>query len=193
MVLAIGKEQTAELQHRYKQFKFLSPKLELINREEIQLLEPNVVKNRELKEDILALSTEEGYTINFQKLAQSFLNKSIEHSPKSINLMMKTKVNKLEKEGELYHIQTTKGVVAAKVVVFTTGAYSLLFAKSLGYGKDYALLDVAGSFYLHQAFLMAKSIQYNLRRYLLPLFMEIQKFMTQARLDLVLLPKLLSY
>jgi len=33
-------------------------------------------------------------------------------------------------------------------VVVTAGAYSLLFAKSLGYGKDFALLSVAGSFYL---------------------------------------------
>ncbi len=46
--------------------------------------------------------------------------------------MMATKVNRLEKEGELYHIYTSRGVVAAKVVVFATGAYSLLFAKSLG-------------------------------------------------------------
>jgi len=164
MVLAIGKEQTKEIQQRYKQFKSLFPELKLVNREEIQLLEPNVVKNRTPEEEILALFTEEGYTIDFQKLAQSFLNKSIEHSNKSIDLMMETKVNKLKKEGELYHIQTTRGVVAAKVVVFTTGAYSLLFAKSLGYGKDYALLDVAGSFYLAPGVLNGKVYTVQLKK-----------------------------
>jgi malate dehydrogenase (quinone) len=156
MVLAIGKEQTQELQHRYKKFKLSFPNLRWINKEEIKLLEPNVVRNRRTEEEISALFTDEGYTIDFQKLAQSFLNKSIEHSTKSIDLMMETKVNSLKKEGELYYIQTTKGVVATKVVVFTTGAYSLLFAKSLGYGKDYALLDVAGSFYLAPGVLNGK-------------------------------------
>lgn len=164
MVLAVGKEQTEELQQRYKQFKSLFPKLKLINREEIELLEPNVVKNRSPEEEILALSTEEGYTIDFQKLAQSFLNKSIEHSTKSIDLMMETKVNRLEKEGELYYIQTNKCIVTAKVVVFTTGAYSLLFAKSLGYGKDYALLDVAGSFYLAPGVLNGKVYTVQLKK-----------------------------
>lgn len=164
MVLAVGKEQTQELQDRYKQFKFLFPKLKLIERAEIELIEPNVVKNRLPEEEILALFTEEGYTIDFQQLAQSFLNKSIDHSPKSIDLMMETKVNKLEKEGELYYIQTTKGVVAAKVVVFATGAYSLLFAKSLGYGKDYALLDVAGSFYLAPGVLNGKVYTLQLKK-----------------------------
>lgn len=164
MVLAVGKEQIEELQERYKQFKSLFPKLRLVNREEIQLLEPNVVKSRAPEEEILGLFSEEGYTIDFQKLAQSFLNKSIEHSPKSINLMMETKVNKLAKEGELYRIQTTRGVVTTKVVVFTTGAYSLLFAKSLGYGKNYALLDVAGSFYLAPGVLNGKVYTVQLKK-----------------------------
>lgn len=164
MVLALGKEQTEELKQRYKQFQFLFPNLRLVNRAEIQLLEPNVVKNRLPEEEILALFTEEGYTIDFQKLSQSFLNKSIEHSTKSIDLMMETKVNRLKKEGELYYIQTTRGVVTAKVVVFTTGAYSLLFAKSLGYGKDYALLDVAGSFYLAPGVLNGKVYTVQLKK-----------------------------
>jgi malate dehydrogenase (quinone) len=164
MVLAIGEEQTQELQHRYKQFKPLFPKLKLVNRKEIQSLEPNVVKNRVPEEEILALFSEEGYTVDFQKLAQSFLNKSIERSPKSIDLMMETKVNRIEKEGELYYIQTTRGLVTAKVVVFTTGAYSLLFAKSLGYGKNYALLDVAGSFYLTPGILNGKVYTVQLKK-----------------------------
>ena len=46
MVLAIGKEQTEELRERYKEFKALFPKLKLINKDEIELLEPSLVKNR---------------------------------------------------------------------------------------------------------------------------------------------------
>ena len=155
MVLAIGKEQAEELRERYKEFKTLFPKLKLLEKEEIELLEPNVVKGRAPAEEILALSTEEGYTIDFQKLAQSFLRKSVDNKS-SIELMMATKVKSVNKAGELYHIQTDGEAIAAKVVVFTAGAYSLLFAKSLGYGKDYALLDVAGSFYLAPGVLNGK-------------------------------------
>jgi malate dehydrogenase (quinone) len=136
----------------------------LIKKEEIELLEPSVVKNRAPEEEIIALFSEEGYTIDFQKLAQSFLQKSIDNPQKSIDLIMETKVKSLKREGELYHIQTDKELIVAKVVVFMTGAYSLLFAKSLGYGKDYALLNVAGSFYLAPGVLNGKVYTVQLKK-----------------------------
>lgn len=162
MVLAIGKEQAEELRERYKEFQSLFPKLKLIEKAEIERLEPTVVKDRVPDEEILALFTEEGYTIDFQKLAQSFLQ-SIDHSGKSIELMMDTRVRSVKKEGE-YHIQTDRGAIAAKVVVFTAGAYSLLFAKSLGYGKDYALLNVAGNFYIAPGVLNGKVYTVQLKQ-----------------------------
>ncbi|MBV9385452.1 MAG: FAD-dependent oxidoreductase [Chroococcidiopsidaceae cyanobacterium CP_BM_ER_R8_30] len=164
MVLAIGKEQTEELRERYKEFKTLFPELKLIEREEIELFEPNVVKNRALDEEINALFTEEGYAIDFQNLARSFLHKSINNSNKLIDLMTETKVKRLKKEGGLYHIQTDRGVILSKVVAFAAGAYSLLFAKSLGYGMDYALLSVAGNFYLAPGVLNGKVYTVQLKK-----------------------------
>lgn len=163
MVLAIGKEQNEELRERYKEFKSLFPKLKLIKKEEIERFEPNLVNNRAIDEEIIALFTEEGYTIDFQKLSQSFLQKSIE-SNESIDLMTATKVKSIKKSGELYHIQTDREVIVAEVVVFTAGAYSLLFAKSLGYGKDYALLNVAGNFYLAPGVLNGKVYTVQLKK-----------------------------
>ncbi len=156
MVLAIGTKQTEELQERSKEFASLFPELRFINKKEIELFEPSLVKNRAPDENITALFTEEGYTVDYQKLAESFLQKSIDNSQKSIDIMMSTKVKTIKKEKELYQIQTDKEVITAKVVVFTAGAYSLLFAKSLGYGKDYALLNVAGNFYLAPGVLNGK-------------------------------------
>jgi malate dehydrogenase (quinone) len=164
MVLAIGKEQTEELRERYKEFKSLFPLLKMIEKEEIELLEPNVVKDRAPEEEILALFTEEGYTIDFQKLAQSFLKKSINSEQKTIDLMMETKVKSIQKKGEVYQIQTDREVVVAKVVVITAAAYSLLFAKSLGYGKNYALLNVAGNFYLAPGVLNGKVYTVQLKK-----------------------------
>jgi malate dehydrogenase (quinone) len=164
MVLAIGKYQTQGLRERYQEFKSLFPELKLIEKEEIALLEPNVVKGRAPEEEILALSTNEGYTIDFQKLAQSFLEKSISREKNTIDLMLGTKVESIKKEGELYQIQTDKGIVIAKVVVITAAAYSLLFAKSLGYGQDYALLNVAGNFYLAPGVLNGKVYTVQLKK-----------------------------
>lgn len=164
MVLAIGKEQTEELRERYKEFKSLFPKLRLIDKEEIANIEPNVVKDRAPEEEIIALFTEEGYTVDFQKLAQSFLKKSIATEEKTIDLMMGTRVKSIQKKGELYEIQTDKDVVVAKVVVITAAAYSLLFAKSLGYGQNYALLNVAGSFYLAPGVLNGKVYTVQLKK-----------------------------
>ncbi|MBV8886704.1 MAG: FAD-dependent oxidoreductase [Chroococcidiopsidaceae cyanobacterium CP_BM_RX_35] len=164
MVLAIGKEQTEELRERYKEFKSLFPKLKLIGKEEIELFEPNIVKNRAPDEEISALFTEEGYTIDFQELSRSFLQNSINNSEKSIDVMIATRVKSLKKEGGLYHIQTDKETIFARVVVFAAGAYSLLFAKSLGYGKDYALLNVAGNFYLAPGVLNGKVYTVQLKK-----------------------------
>ncbi|MGL5924669.1 MAG: FAD-dependent oxidoreductase, partial [Chroococcidiopsis sp.] len=62
----------------------------------------------------------------------------------------------LKKVQDLYYIQTDRGTFSAKTVAFATGAYSLLFAKTLGYGKDYALLNVAGNFYFSPGVLNGK-------------------------------------
>ena len=164
MVLAVGKEEVAELRARYTEFKSLFPGLKLLDREQIAALEPQVVKNRPLEEEILALFSEDGYTIDFQELARSFLQKSMQAEQKSIDLMLDTKVNRIERDGEVYRIHTNNQVIAAKVVVFTAGVYSLLFAKSLGYGKDFALLNVAGSFYLAPGVLKGKVYTVQLKK-----------------------------
>lgn len=164
MVLAIGKDQTEELRERHQEFKELFPALKLIGKEEIAKREPNVVKNRAPEEEINALFTEEGYTIDFQKLAQSFLKKSIDRDRKTIDLMMGTTVKSIQRVGELYQIQTDRTTIVAKVVVITAAAYSLLFAKSLGYGKDYALLNVAGNFYLAPGVLNGKVYTVQLKK-----------------------------
>lgn len=165
MVLAVGKEEVEELKARYTEFKSLFPGLKLLDREQIAAIEPQVVKNRPLEAEILALFSEDGYTIDFQEVARSFLQKSIEADDrKSIDLMLDTKVDRIERDGEVYRIHTNKEVISAKVVVFTAGVYSLLFAKSLGYGKDFALLNVAGSFYLAPGVLNGKVYTVQLKK-----------------------------
>ncbi|MGB8491075.1 MAG: hypothetical protein WCE64_08450, partial [Bacteroidales bacterium] len=51
-------------------------------------------------------------------------------------------------EGDVYKLITDKAEFEASAVVVAAGSYSLLLAKSLGYGKDYSILSMAGSFYI---------------------------------------------
>jgi len=152
MVLAVGEAQGDKLRDRYETFKTLFPDLRLIKREEIEALEPNVLKGRSLDEETLALFTSEGYTVDYGMLSQSFVKKATKDTDKSIDLMMGTKVLSIEavldESGrERFIVTTDQRTMEAKTVVVASGAHSLLFAKKLGYGHEYALLSVAGSFY----------------------------------------------
>lgn len=164
MVLAVGKEQTEQVKKRYQEFKQLFPELRLIERQEIQSLEPKVLQGRDTEEEILALYTPEGYTVDFQKLAQSFVNNALHNSLKTIELMMGTKVKKIETKEDLFYIHMEQKTIAAKTVAVMAGAHSLLLAKSMGYGRDYALLSVAGSFYFAPEMLNGKVYTVQLQK-----------------------------
>ena len=166
MVLAVGHEQVEKLQSRYQEFKDLFPNLRLLNRAEIKSLEPQVLVGREAEEEIVALFTPEGYAINFQKLAESFLENAVSNQAKTIDVMMGTKVTKIVKKDDLYFLQLGQKNLVAKTVAVTAGAHSLLLAKSLGYGQEYALLSVAGSFYFAPEMLNGKV--YTVQRKKLP-------------------------
>ncbi|MEK6914325.1 MAG: FAD-dependent oxidoreductase [Nanoarchaeota archaeon] len=147
MVIAVGDQEVKELEERYEKFKKLFPNLKKINREEIEKIEPNVIKGRDENEKIIALYSEDGYTMDFQKLSELFLNK-INKKNKKLDIFLDSKVKKIEKTNSNFKIYSGEKILESKVVIVAAGAHSLLFAKSLGYGLDYALLTVAGSFYI---------------------------------------------
>ena len=164
MVLAVGEEQAAKLRQRYNEFKELFPALKLIDRDNIARIEPKVLQQRDTEEDIMALFTEEGYTINFQNLSESFLNLSINNSQKNIDTFFNCQVTKIVRKEGKYLIKTPQKTLVAKVIAVEAGAHSLLFAKSLGYGRDYALLSVAGSFYFAPKMLKGKVYTVQLKK-----------------------------
>ena len=164
MVLGVGEEQVDKLEDRYQKFKQLFPNLKLLDRTEIAEKEPKVLTGRDPHEKIIALFTDEGYTVDFNRLAKSFVDNS--SSDSNIDLLLETKVKKIVSQDELYQIEIDDRTIQAKVVLVAAGAHSLLFAKSLGYGLNYALLSVAGSFYFAPKLLNGKV--YTVQRKKLP-------------------------
>ncbi|MBP7671172.1 FAD-dependent oxidoreductase [Candidatus Gracilibacteria bacterium] len=142
MVLAVGASQVAELEKRYHEFKTEYPTLQKIHREEIAEIEPNLLKDRNPKTPILALLSDEGYTINYGHLAQHFVKKS----PRATT-HFNQKVHKITKTTNGYAIELPNQTFHTKILIVTTGPYSLLFAKQLGYGQNFGLLPIAGTFF----------------------------------------------
>jgi len=148
MVLAIGDDEVRELEDRHRKFKDLFPGLRLIGRDEIAAIEPKVMDGRNPDEKIAALLSDDGYAVDFQKLSQSFLMHAKWHdSSRKIDLIGLTALREIKKEGDVFVLKTTSGTLRAKTVVLAAGPHSLIFAKQLGYGLEYGILPVAGSFY----------------------------------------------
>ncbi|MFZ0472943.1 MAG: FAD-dependent oxidoreductase, partial [Bacteroidales bacterium] len=146
MVLAVGKDQVKTLSDRYPSFGQLFPKLKMIGREEIGKIEPRVLEGRDPGQELLALLTEDGYTVDFRRLSHSFAENAKALNP-DISVYMSTKVDEIIREGSNFIIKTDKGDFETGAVVVTAGSHSLKFAKSLGYGKSFSILSMAGSFY----------------------------------------------
>jgi malate dehydrogenase (quinone) len=146
MVLAVGREQVKTLRNRYPSFGQLFPNLKMIGKEEIGKREPRILEGRDPEQELLALVTEDGYTVDFRKLCHSFAENAKALNP-DISVYMSTKVEKIIRDGNNYIIKTDKGEFETGAVVVAAGSHSLLFAKSLGYGKSYSILSMSGSFY----------------------------------------------
>src|SRR3989344_843 len=163
MVLAVGEEEVQELEKRYEEFKNLFPKLQKISKEEIGQLEPKVVEGRNPEEKLLALSTEDGYAVDYGKLSESFV-KHAQESDKVVDVFLHQKIKEIQKNKKSYKIIAQGKKVEASVVIVCAGSHSLIFAQKMGYGKELGLLPVAGSFYCATKMLNGKVYTMQLKK-----------------------------
>jgi malate dehydrogenase (quinone) len=146
MVLAVGKTQVEDLRKRFEKFSQLFPNLRAIERDEIGRIEPRVVEGRDPAQEIFAMVTEDGYTVDFKRLCHSFTDNAKKSNP-GIEVLFETRLLKIEKKEDHFSVRTNKGEIKARVVAIAAGGHSLMIAKSLGYGKNLSILSMAGSFY----------------------------------------------
>ena len=146
MLLAVGEEEIAELKARYEEFKELYPYLELWDEEFLREFEPNLLQGR--TEPILAMGARgQITTVDYKSLSESFVQQALD-TDKNIQMRYHEEVTKIERDEDgNYKITTDTTMFRAKSVVVNAGAYSLLFAQSMGYGKEYAILPIGGSFF----------------------------------------------
>lgn len=146
MVLAVGKYQVEKLSERFRTFSKLFPDLRLIGKDEIGATEPRIIEGRDPDQELAAMLTDDGYTVDFGNLSHSFVENAKRVNP-DLSLYLSTQVLKIEKGPDYFRVITNKGEFESGAVVVSAGSHSLKIAKSLGYGKNYSLLSMAGSFY----------------------------------------------
>ncbi|EKE18677.1 MAG: hypothetical protein ACD_9C00263G0003 [uncultured bacterium] len=147
MLLAVGKKEIKTLEERFLQFKKLFPELKLITADEIEKIEPLIAKGRKKSEKIAACYSDNGYVVDFGKLAKNLTSRACAISPTTNQLFLNTKVIKISKKDQGFLIETNKKTFFAETVVVAMCSHSLMFAKSLGYGKEFSILPVGGNFY----------------------------------------------
>lgn len=158
MLLGVGEDEIAKIKTRYQLFKDDFNYMQLLTTTDIAKLEPNVTKNR--NEPLIAMGvSSDACAVDFGTLSYSFIDNARAINTKlEVNLHYKfIKLSRYD-DGYKLDFKTKQGKqrIHAKFVVFASGAYSLTYAKQLGYGKHFGLLSVAGSFYFGKEALNGK-------------------------------------
>lgn len=155
MVLGVGEKEVASLKERHQQFLPKFPDLRLLGREELLEVEPMTVVYRKDHEPVTALFTDKGYAVDYRRLSESFV-KVAKASGTQIEFCFHLAVDAIERREGGFVLKMGGEEVFARAVIVAAGSPSLVFAQAMGYGKEYAILPVAGSFYLARNLLKGK-------------------------------------
>lgn len=156
MVLAVGAEEVAFLEKRFEQFKVLFPEVKKLFAAEIAVIEPAIMDGRDPNQSVLALFNPAGYAVDFGRAAESLAGEAKKQTNKTVDIFLNREVLSIMKGEQGYIISTPTGDIEAETVVVDTDSYSLGFAKSLGYGEEYSLIPIAGTFYFTPPVLKGK-------------------------------------
>lgn len=146
MVLGVGDAEVGILSKRYSDFRSDYPDLDYIGPDRLRVIEPKIMEGRDPNESVSALVTNEGYAVNYQRLAECLIEDAQASNPE-LALHFDTRIASVRRDGDAFILETSQGTFRAKGVIFAAGAYSLHFAHMLGIAKDLTILPVAGSFY----------------------------------------------
>jgi len=147
MVIGVGASEVASITERHRVFLPSFPDIRLLGREELAALEPAVVEGRRAGESIAALHTDHGYAVDYRRLSESFVE-TAKGGGADIDFCFHLAIDSItRRESGGFVLKMGGEEVHARAVIVAAGSPSLVFAQSLGYGTQFAILPVAGSFY----------------------------------------------
>ena len=159
MVVGVGTKEVAKLEERFEKIRKVFPNLRKLNRADIEEVEPMVIQGRPVHEPVAALA-QMGFAVDYQSLAQSFIDQTFARTDAQsrVQIFLGSRVTDVAREESgLWRVSRGKReTLHARVVIFDADAYSLLFAKRLGLGKEFSLIPVAGTFFFTKQVLKGK-------------------------------------
>lgn len=152
MVLGVGAGEVALLNRRLADLRGVFPGLTLLGRDGLAEVEPAVLEGRDPSVPLAALRSDSGCAVDFGLLSSAFLADA-RASGKRVDVFFGTSVDAIERQGDY---RLAPAGIEARTVAAAAGGVSLLFAHSLGYGREYGILPVAGDFYVSRRVLNGK-------------------------------------
>lgn len=154
MVLGVGEAECLLLKKRFELFSPHYPNLKLLDKKAIAQIEPNVSMNGETfrKDEIIALGSIDEYTaVNFEALSRSFVRQAQleanKNAGKSIDVHYNEQVEEISPKDNGFTIETQRTCYRSRSLVACAGGHSLKMAHEMGYGLNYSVLPIAGSYY----------------------------------------------
>ena len=155
MVLGVGEKEVFELRERYLEFHSYYPDLEFIDGDEIARRESRVMEGRDPAVPVCALASKRGLMVNYQLLTEYFLADSVATNA-NVKISLNSSVSEIVDLGDSFSVRIGSDTISSKTVMVASGAYSLHFAHMLGYGKNFTMLPVAGSYFVTNRALSGK-------------------------------------
>ncbi|OPX27724.1 MAG: malate:quinone oxidoreductase [Campylobacteraceae bacterium 4484_166] len=151
MAIGIGYEECKFMLKRYEEFKELYPYLEVYDKQKLEQIEPSLIFDKNgngRDEEIVGVGVKDEYTtVNFKALSQSFIDNAKKNKDVQADIFFNSQVKKMTKKDDIYMVKTKNKTYKAKMVIVNAGAHSLFLAHSMGYGKHFGQIPIAGSFY----------------------------------------------
>ncbi|MDR2099471.1 MAG: FAD-dependent oxidoreductase [Campylobacteraceae bacterium] len=152
MAVGIGDAEVEYMKKRYEEFKELFPYLEVYDKEKLKEIEPNIVfdeNGKERAEDIVGVGVLDQYsTVDYGAMTKTLAQNAQKEKKKQLDIFFNSQVVNIKQLGSEHVLMTKNGdVFTADFVVVDAGGHSLYLAHSMGHGKNFGCLPIAGSYY----------------------------------------------
>jgi len=154
MVLGVGEAECRLLKDRFEIFGPHYPELKLLDKKAIARIEPNVamIDDHFREDEIIALGSTDEYTaVNFEALSRSFVRQAQleaeKDENKNVDVHYNQQIDNIEIEDDGFIVETQGICYRTRALVACAGGHSLKLAHDLGFGHNYSVLPIAGSYY----------------------------------------------
>jgi malate dehydrogenase (quinone) len=158
-MIAVGSDEVEAFRKRFEMLSPHFPDLHLLERAQIAMVAPKLIEGRDENEPIVSLYSEAGYAVDFQSLGEAMLRvarETAERMGKTLTILFDTGIEYVERTDDGFAIYVDGARHSVRTLEIAAGNGSLLIAHQLGFGHEYALLPVAGSYFVTRASLRAK-------------------------------------